>query len=65
MVRARHLGLPFAWLQSNLRGCRCQALWEIKDNAEKDSAFRGFCAMIELNPAGIQNVRWVPRGVLS
>lgn len=34
----------------------CQALWEIKDNAEKDSAFRGFCAMIEINPQGIQNV---------
>lgn len=35
----------------------CQALWEIKDNSEKDSAFRGFCAMIEINPQGIQNVR--------
>lgn len=34
----------------------CQALWEIKDNSEKDSAFRGFCAMIEINPQGIQNV---------
>ncbi|KAF8331346.1 armadillo-type protein [Cantharellus anzutake] len=33
----------------------CQALWEIKDNSEKDTAFRGFCAMIELNPTGIQN----------
>lgn len=35
----------------------CQALWEIKDNSEKDSAFRGFCSMIEINPQGIQNVR--------
>jgi transportin-1 len=32
----------------------CQALWEIKDNEEKDSAFRGFCALIEANPGGIQ-----------
>lgn len=34
----------------------CQALWEIKDNAEKDSAFKGFCSLIEVNPNGIQNV---------
>jgi transportin-1 len=29
-------------------------LWEIKDNDEKDSAFRGFCMLIQANPAGIQ-----------
>ena len=34
----------------------CKALWEIKDNEEKDSAFRGFCMMISLNPSGIENV---------
>ncbi|WVR08285.1 hypothetical protein IAU60_005332 [Kwoniella sp. DSM 27419] len=33
----------------------CTALWEIKDNDEKDSAFRGFCMMISANPEGIQN----------
>jgi hypothetical protein len=33
---------------------RCTALWEIKDNDEKDSAFRGFCMLIQANPAGIQ-----------
>lgn len=33
--------------------CRCQALSEIKDNDEKDSAFRGFCGLIERNPSGI------------
>ncbi|KAK4684342.1 transportin-1, partial [Tremellales sp. Uapishka_1] len=33
----------------------CSALWEIKDNEEKDSAFRGFCMMIRVNPAGIEN----------
>jgi transportin-1 len=34
----------------------CTALWEIKDNEEKDSAFRGFCMMITTNPTGIENV---------
>lgn len=34
----------------------CTALWEIKDNEEKDSAFRGFCMMISANPAGIESV---------
>jgi transportin-1 len=34
----------------------CTALWEIKDNEEKDSAFRGFCMMIAANPSGIQDV---------
>lgn len=34
----------------------CIALWEIKDNDEKDSAFRGFCMMISANPAGIESV---------
>lgn len=32
----------------------CTSLWEIKDNDEKDSAFRGFCMLIQANPAGIQ-----------
>lgn len=30
----------------------CQALWDIKDNDEKDSAFRGLCEMIKTNPNG-------------
>lgn len=30
----------------------CQALWDIKDNDEKDSAFRGLCEMIRVNPNG-------------
>lgn len=30
----------------------CQALWDIKDNDEKDSAFRGLCEMIRHNPNG-------------
>lgn len=34
----------------------CTALWEIKDNDEKDSAFRGLCMMISANPEGIQSV---------
>jgi transportin-1 len=32
------------------------ALWEIKDNDEKDSAFRGFCMLIQGNPGGVQDV---------
>ncbi|KAF8869298.1 armadillo-type protein [Mucidula mucida] len=31
----------------------CQALYEIRDNEEKDSAFRGLCTMVEVNPGGI------------
>lgn len=31
----------------------CQALAEIKDNDEKDSAFRGMCLAIEINPHGL------------
>ena len=38
----------------------CTALWEIKDNDEKDSAFRGFCMMIAANPSGIQDVSLPP-----
>lgn len=30
----------------------CQSLWDIKDNEEKDSAFRGLCEMIKANPNG-------------
>lgn len=33
----------------------CTALWEIKDNDEKDSAFRGFCMLIGANPSGLEN----------
>jgi transportin-1 len=34
----------------------CQALYEIRDNEEKDSAFRGFCTLVQANPAGISKV---------
>lgn len=34
----------------------CQALFEIKDNEEKDSAFRGFCTLVQTNPGGIGKV---------
>ena len=34
----------------------CQALYEIRDNEEKDSAFRGFCTLVQSNPAGIAKV---------
>ncbi|KZT05382.1 ARM repeat-containing protein [Laetiporus sulphureus 93-53] len=31
----------------------CQALYEIRDNEEKDSAFRGLCTLVKANPTGI------------
>lgn len=31
----------------------CMSLRNIRDNEEKDSAFRGVCAMIALNPEGV------------
>ena len=34
----------------------CQALYEIRDNEEKDSAFRGLCTLVQSNPAGIAKV---------
>lgn len=34
----------------------CQALYEIRDNEEKDSAFRGLCTLVQTNPAGITKV---------
>lgn len=35
----------------------CQALYEIRDNDEKDSAFRGLCTLVQVNPLGITKVR--------
>lgn len=31
----------------------CTALRNIRDNDEKDSAFRGMCQMISVNPGGV------------
>lgn len=31
----------------------CQALHDIRDNEEKDSAFRGLCQLVQVNPGGI------------
>lgn len=33
--------------------CRCTSLRNIRDNEEKDSAFRGVCHMISVNPGGV------------
>ena len=33
----------------------CTSLRNIRDNDEKDSAFRGMCQMISVNPAGVVN----------
>lgn len=32
---------------------RCTSLRSIRDNEEKDSAFRGMCQMITVNPGGV------------
>ena len=32
---------------------RCSSLRNIRDNEEKDSAFRGMCQMITVNPVGV------------
>ena len=34
----------------------CTSLRNIRDNEEKDSAFRGVCSMIVVNPAGVVQV---------
>ena len=39
-------------LQSFIRPW-CSSLRNIRDNEEKDSAFRGICAMISENPSGV------------
>jgi hypothetical protein len=36
--------------------CRCIAMRHIRDNPEKDSAFRGVCQMVIVNPQGVVNV---------
>lgn len=42
------------YLQSFIR-VWCSSLRSIRDNDEKDSAFRGVCHLISLNPAGVVN----------
>jgi hypothetical protein len=46
--------------ENGLVACRCTALAEIKDNEEKDSAFKGICMVIQANPAGVTKVRYNP-----
>lgn len=41
----------------------CQALYEIRDNEEKDSAFRGLCTLVQVNPMGIAKVRKMHTGL--
>lgn len=38
---------------------RCTSLRNIRDNEEKDSAFRGICGMIGVNPGGVVQVSLV------
>ena len=36
----------------------CNSLAEIKDNDEKDSAFKGICLVIQANPNGLSHVSY-------
>ncbi|KTG45179.1 hypothetical protein cypCar_00015553, partial [Cyprinus carpio] len=47
------LALPFT---------RCTSLRNIRDNEEKDSAFRGICTMITVNPGGVVQLIHYGRG---
>lgn len=40
-------------------GHRCTSLRNIRDNEEKDSAFRGICMMIGVNPGGVVQVTYM------
>ena len=35
----------------------CLTLYNVQDDEEKDSAFQGFCQLVQANPAGIRKVR--------
>lgn len=44
----------------------CQALYEIRDNEEKDSAFRGLCTLVERNPSGItKSLLWFCNSIVK
>ena len=43
----------FFYKMYNLHIFRCTSLRNIRDNEEKDSAFRGLCLMISVNPNGV------------
>ncbi|KAK7940263.1 hypothetical protein WMY93_003589 [Mugilogobius chulae] len=40
-------------LNTHFTNFRCSSLRNIRDNEEKDSAFRGICVMIGVNPGGV------------
>ncbi|KAG1824353.1 armadillo-type protein [Suillus subaureus] len=43
----------------------CLALYEIRDNEEKDSAFRGLCTLVQTNPAGIaKSLLWFCNAII-
>ena len=41
------------YVDKHLNSFRCTSLRNIRDNEEKDSSFRGVCAMININPTGV------------
>lgn len=72
LVDKRHLGRELSaavvFILLNIISCallvlkwlvppaRCTSLRNIRDNEEKDSAFRGICTMISVNPGGVVQV---------
>ena len=53
-VDKREFSLRFCGL--DLKGsavCRCETLRDIRDNLEKESAFRGLVKMVEVKPTGV------------
>ncbi|KAA1476473.1 ARM repeat-containing protein [Dentipellis sp. KUC8613] len=43
----------------------CIALYEIRDNEEKDSAFRGLCTLVQANPMGItKSLLWFCNAII-
>lgn len=53
MARAQRLFLGCHFADSDAIVHRCSSLRNIRDNEEKDSAFRGMCQMITVNPVGV------------
>ncbi|MEQ2161025.1 Transportin-1, partial [Goodea atripinnis] len=48
--------LTYSMLNLAIPVVRCTSLRNIRDNEEKDSAFRGICTMISVNPGGVVQI---------
>lgn len=52
-LKVEHLPFMHYILRYFINENRCSSLRNIRDNEEKDSAFRGMCQMITVNPVGV------------